>query len=112
MSRKPRVCIDLDGVLAQYDRWRGAQNVGPPHEGAKRFIKRLLDEDYEVVILTARNVLDPVRGWLEDHDLPQVEVTNRKVPALVYLDDRGLRFGGDFEAAYELIREIRNKEQP
>ena len=27
--RKPRVCVDLDGVLAKYENWRGLEHIGP-----------------------------------------------------------------------------------
>ncbi len=35
-KRKPRVCVDLDGVLAKYESWRGPDQIGPPLPGASR----------------------------------------------------------------------------
>lgn len=31
---KKNVCVDLDGVLAQYDRWKGIEHIGDPHARA------------------------------------------------------------------------------
>ena len=36
LKRKPRVCLDLDGVLAKYERWRGFDHIGPPLPGRLR----------------------------------------------------------------------------
>lgn len=105
------VCIDLDGVLAQYDGWKGEDVLGEPAPGALEFVRRLLGEGHTVVVHTTR---DPVRvaNWLEEHDfyrrgvdLGRIYPTQQKEPALVYIDDRGFRFTGDWEAAYRAIKE-------
>ncbi len=35
------VAIDLDGVLATYDGWKGADHIGKPIDGARAFLKEL-----------------------------------------------------------------------
>ena len=52
-SRKKTVCVDVDGVLAQYDRWRGVDHIGDPIFGAKEFVADLRKK-YKVVIHTTR----------------------------------------------------------
>lgn len=47
------VCVDLDGVLAQYDKWLGIEHIGEPIEGAVAFTKRL-GEFANVLIFTTR----------------------------------------------------------
>jgi hypothetical protein len=45
-----------------------------------------------------------VQQWLHEQDFPsQVEVMQEKPPALVYIDDRGFRFTGDWEAAFQSV---------
>jgi hypothetical protein len=48
------VCVDLDGVLARYDRWRGIEHIGAPLPGAADFTRRLKDLGVKVVIFTTR----------------------------------------------------------
>ena len=50
---KPSVLVDLDGVLAKYDGWRGVENIGAPIPGAVEFTRQL-SEFARVVIYTTR----------------------------------------------------------
>ena len=106
-SRKdrPRVCVDLDGVLAVYDGWRGAEHIGPPLPGALEFA-RSLNDIADIVIFTSRcsqdlaagNTVDPGRvrvkivDWLEHHNFPyrDVYVGQGKPLAAAYIDDRAV----------------------
>ena len=47
------ICIDVDGVLAQYDGWKGIFHFGDPFPRAVEFTKKL-SEKYRVVIFTCR----------------------------------------------------------
>lgn len=105
------VCVDFDGVLAQYDGWKGEAVLGDPAPGALDFVRRLLTEHYRVIVHTTRDC-EQIRRWLREHGLQvwvdetcELQVWNEKPPALVYIDDRGFRFTGDWEAAYRAIKE-------
>jgi len=98
------VCVDLNGVLDQYTGWKGEGHMDPPRPGADRFLAELV-EDYRVVILTTQPA-ERVWEWLREYGLDRWvdEVTDRKPPAVVYVDDRAVTFRGNFE---ETLREIR-----
>jgi len=100
---KRTVCVDLDGVLNQYSGWKGEDHIDPPRPGAERFLRELAKRS-RVVILTTRD-REAVWEWLEEHGLARwvAEVTDRKPPAVVYIDDRAVCFRGDFE---ETLREV------
>ena len=103
--RKPRVCLDLDGVLAQYDKWRGVDHIGDPVPGALEFTKKLA-KIAEVVIFTSRCAQDVAEGsritpgqlrihvieWLEKHKFPFTDVyTGQGKPrAAAFIDDRAV----------------------
>lgn len=53
MANKRSICIDLDGVLASYDGWKGVEEIGDPIKGAVAFTQRLAEE-WRVVIFTSR----------------------------------------------------------
>jgi hypothetical protein len=105
---KSIVCVDLDGVLNQFDGWQGPDYYHPPRPGAREFLRRLMELGYDVVVFTVR-WKPSVEQWLQQHDLAEFvrEVTDRKPPAHVYLDDRALCFCGDFQSALEQISAFR-----
>jgi hypothetical protein len=101
---KPIVCVDLDGVLNAYDGWKGADYFHPPRAGAGEFLARLNELGYRVVVFTVRWA-PHVEEWLARYGLAQyvTEVTDRKPPAHVYVDDRAVCFQGDFNRALDQI---------
>ena len=58
---------------------------------------------YEVVILTARDT-EKVKEWLKENNIVVDEVTNVKPPAVCYVDDRAVRFDGDFNRTLHDVR--------
>ena len=100
---KLAVCVDFDGVLNNYRGYDG-DNLGTPREGAKEFLETL-SKEYTVVILTARR-FDKVMHWLKSYGLHEYvfDVTNTKVPALAYIDDRGIQFKGDYDGILETLK--------
>ncbi len=106
-KRKPRVCVDLDGVLAEYDGWQGAEKIGKPLPGALEFM-RSLAEIAEIIIFTTRCSIDKgqkstgrnspgrakirVIDWLEKNKFPftDVYVGQGKPLAAAFIDDRAV----------------------
>ena len=97
MDNRPIVCVDLDGVLNDFDKWRGASYFHEPRPGAREFLEALNAAGYRVVVFTVRWAPD-VREWLSTCGFYELvsEVTNIKPPAHVYVDDRAVCFDGDF----------------
>lgn len=97
------VAIDFDGVLADYHGWKEKDVLDPPAPGALKFVKRALAEGYRVVVHTTRRP-SRIEGWLAVWGFPpEITVTNDKPMAMVYIDDRGFRFDGDWDAAFDAI---------
>lgn len=85
--------VDLDGTLAHYDGWKGADHIGEPIRDMMARVKQWIREGKTVKIFTARAAhpeqIPYVQAWLEKHGLPSLEVTCRKDLAMVELwDDR------------------------
>ena len=105
---KSRIALDFDGVLFQYKkRWLGVTVAEPPVPGALEFVNWLLDLGYEVFIFSSRATLpggaQAIRDALAAHGFPPLHVTSDKEPADLYLDDRGLRFEGDFTKVRQFL---------
>jgi hypothetical protein len=103
-DQRPIVCVDLDGVLNSFDGWKGADFFHPPRPGARAFLAALNGQGYRVLVFTVR--WGPhVEEWLKVQGLAEYvdEVTDKKPPAHVYVDDRAICFRGDFEKTLEQI---------
>lgn len=81
---KKTICVDFDGVLNEYNGYEEG-NLGEPLSASKEFIRQLRKK-YKVVILTSRPK-EQVIDWLNNNGFPSMEVTNRKIPAVAYIDD-------------------------
>lgn len=118
------ICVDFDGVIHSYEHgWGDGSIYGDPIDGALEGLQTLLGH-YAVVIFTSRDV-DQVKKWMwermqlscaTDHFKVQfwneygvILVTNRKLPALAYIDDRGIRFVNWFQTIADVQRHLENK---
>ena len=101
---RPLVCVDLNGVLDDYTGWKHADHWDPPRPGARAFLEQLKARGFDVVVFTTRHPAG-VRRWLRMHGLQDLvdEVTRRKPPAHVFVDDRAVCFRGDFAEALRQI---------
>ncbi len=90
-ARFRTVAVDFDGVLAHVSGPFQYGRIGAPRPEGLKLLRMLIEEGFHVAILTARKETDLVAKWLADQGFPGLLVTNTKMPALVYLDDRALR---------------------
>ena len=100
---KKTIMIDLDGVLNNYTCYK--EEIPYIKNGAEEFIKTL-SKNYELVLFTTRNQKQAFE-WLQSNNLDKYfkNVTNVKTPAYIYLDDRALKFNGDYG---KTLNEIEN----
>jgi len=100
------VCVDLDGVLAEYGGWKGVQHIGDPIPGAREFMAALYDIPIKLCVWTTRTnpVVNKdsklsdrelsffVDDWLTKHDIifDYVAYGAGKPLACAYVDDRAV----------------------
>ncbi len=103
------VAVDFDGVLHSYDKgWQDGSIYGEFLPGAVVGLTWLMQR-HAVFVHTTRKPR-PVARWIEQHSGYGIEcttrvprsgfwnhtgyllVTDRKLPAIAYIDDRGIRF--------------------
>ena len=111
MNVKARtICLDFDGVIhSNQHGWQGeAVIVDPPIHKVDQAIAELR-KDYRVVVFSARcrtdEGVEAIRAWLVKHNIEVDEVCRDKPPAHVYVDDRAVRFSGDWQ---QTIADIHN----
>lgn len=124
-TSRPRVCVDLDGVLAA--RVEGSA-IGPPIDGAVEFTRELSTRA-DIIIFTARfstttgkarsaeqidELEQRIIKWLNDHgfSFTSVNTSQAKPIASAYVDDRAiscqpLKMGmAEFDTALDSINSL------
>lgn len=112
------LAIDFDGVIHAYGKgWHDGTIYDEPVEGALPALRQLVKTD-AVFIFTARDV-GQVASWMLMHGFSvrvgfdgafwnergRILITNRKLPAKAYLDDRAVVFTSWPKALKELLPE-------
>lgn len=111
-SKRRTVCIDFDGVIHSYrSGWCGIDSIpDPPIHASDRAIERLR-RDYRVVVHSARCATkegrEAIESWLRKHNIVVDEVCEHKPPAFVYIDDRAIRFQGDWSDTLTQLNDFR-----
>ena len=98
---KKTIAIDFDGVVHKYSKgWQDGEIYDEPVEGALRGLLELCMKGYKIVIFTTREDTTSIKEWIHrkydfyfpNQEIFEFEVTNKKPPAIAYIDDRGIRF--------------------
>ena len=100
------ISIDLDGVLDNYTKYEN-NSIPEIRQGAKEFIQKLHERGYNLVLFTNRKPLSASK-WLIENDLDKYfsDVTNIKPKAMIYIDDRALKFEGDYDKTLNQIKDF------
>lgn len=104
---KRTILIDLDGVLNEYTGNFDKDFIPPIKSGAKEFLNSL-SNDYEIKLFTTRNKLLAAK-WLIENDVDKYisDITNVKDVCFLFIDDRCLKFEGDFEKMGNQIKDFK-----
>lgn len=90
------IAIDWDGVIIDHpaDLTLKEALTYKPVKDAVEVINQLVKAGFQFYILTARSASEhpEIREWLRNNGFPEMEVTNIKRVARVYVDDRAIRF--------------------
>jgi hypothetical protein len=111
MGKRYTIAVDFDGVLHSYTSpWVDHHVIpDPPIPGAIEWLERI-SADFDVVIFTTRGKTEAgrvaVARWISEHGYTghDFTVTAEKPPALIYLDDRAVRFEGIYPTPDEIHR--------
>jgi hypothetical protein len=116
-ERTYSIAVDFDGVIHSYTSpWITAEVIpDPPVPGAIDWLNEI-SKRFKVIIFTIRGKTgagrDAVKAWLWEHGFEaagagsDLVVTAEKPPALIYLDDRAVRFDGTNFPTSEEIRDL------
>lgn len=106
MSNNGWYGVDLDGTLATYNGWKGADHIGEPIPLMVERVKQWIEQGKEVRIFTARvshdgtqrrieeaaSAYTAISKWCETHLGRPLAITNIKDYSMVVLfDDRAIQ---------------------
>lgn len=94
---KKTILIDLDGVLNTYTGNFNENFIPQIKHGAKDFLKEL-SLDFEIKIFTTRNK-NLVSKWVLENKINDFVngITDKKELAWIYIDDRCIKFDGNYQ---------------
>ncbi len=115
---KERIMIDFDGVIHSYDKgWQDGRIYGNPIKGTKEALEKLRKK-YEIVIFTTRasnrfnesptsdELIEDLKKWLAKHEIPYDEITSEKYGAIAYIDDKAIRFEGNWSSILSKLEKL------
>jgi len=109
------VAVDLDGTITRYQGFVSDEHIDDPVEleVIRLELEKMRCAGWYIIIWTTRRNEDAVRAYLAKHDIPFDEINNnsawafaegmRKIPATVYIDDRGITFNGMWEGMADKV---------
>jgi hypothetical protein len=108
------IAVDFDGVIADYDDWKGNENLGSPRQDVIEALRILRSEGWKIVVYSTRGT-DEIAPYLIDNDVPFDEINQNssyqtrgvKPVATIYWDDRACRYSGDARKDLQAILEFR-----
>ena len=104
---KRTILIDLDGVLNEYTGGFDENYIPPIKTGVKEFVKKI-SEDFDIKLFTTRNKILASKWLIENKiDCYFKDITNTKDLAWLYIDDRCLKFEGDYSLLTEQINNFK-----
>ena len=104
---KKTILIDLDGVLNEYTGSFNKDDIPPIKCGAKAFLCKL-SQQFDIKIFTTRNKL-LVSKWLVKYNIDKYvnDISNIKELCWLFIDDRCIKFTGEFEQLEQNILEFK-----
>jgi hypothetical protein len=97
------VAVDFDGVLADQfmGRWQGHNVLGPPKRGAAKYLNKLWNEGWIIIIWTTRPRTNNLLNWLKRFGIKYNTINrdvlnwyghlDHKIFAHVFLEDKDVK---------------------
>ena len=93
--KKRTIAIDFDGVIHRYSKgFKGKDNAyDSPNENITDALDYFKSKNYRLVVFSTRPK-EVIADWLKKYDLQDYfsDITDIKIPAKIYIDDRGYKF--------------------
>lgn len=110
----PTVCIDFDATIAYYDGWKGHGVFGKPLPECRKMLGKLKKLGWIIIVNTCRSETELIIKYLDGNKIPydyinynpentKLGLSLAKPIADVYVDDRAVKFEGDWTKTFRDI---------
>ena len=118
LEEAKRIMIDFDGTVHRYSKGFGDGTIyDSPTDFAREALSFLKNEGFEIVIFTTRLSKEAcpdtyitnekfIKEWLVNYDIPYDRITAEKLPAMIYIDDKSLRFA-DWKDTLNILEDLK-----
>lgn len=108
MNKKHNIiCVDFDGVIHDFKHPIPGRRMGLPIIGTQSALDNLKKQGNRIIVLTIwggdEKGQKTIADFMEYYKLPFDEITNIKPNADYYIDDKAVRFRGDWEETLEQL---------
>lgn len=116
---KQTIAFDFDGVIHKYSKgWQDGSIYDEPNLQVIEVMKKLLQDNYSVIIISTRepeqikrwwdiNIQSPIATTIPEYtkfwNSDKIGITNRKLPAMCYIDDRAICYDPNMNNLYDRI---------
>ena len=124
LIKKKRIMVDLDGTIHAYEKGWNNGKLGSVIKGAKEAIDELHNKGFEIIIFTTRasseilhkkiskdKMVSDIEKWLDKNDIYYDDITSEKIEAVMYIDDRAIRFNGDWIETMKEVKKVSEYER-
>ena len=108
------IALDFDGVVHSYrNGWEGITSIRDrPVEGAREAISMLRYKGYKILIYSTRcstpQGKQAIRDWLKKNHIKVDGLSTEKPSCMCYVDDRAIKFNGDWKKTINDIMTFKN----
>jgi adenylylsulfate kinase len=112
------ICFDFDGVIAEWDGWKGEDIFGLPIRSTIDVMKQLKEDGHKVIIWTTRRKTPVLLDYLSRYDIPydSVNSTDHNPPGTsqkpifdIFIDDRAIEFKKENNLLFQIYKLIEEK---
>lgn len=118
------IAVDFDSTIAHYSGFKGVGVYGKPVESVQWALGKFREMGAEIIVHTCRgNVEIPhIAKYLKEHKIPhdyinysprisRDRLSDNKVAADFYIDDKGIQFRGEWKETYLQILNFKGWEK-
>ena len=100
MDMRQHIAIDFDGTICKQGPFVGIKSIPyEPEPFAKEALMKL-SEYFVIDIYTVRantkEGVEAVAAWMKKYQIPYSQITDKKGPAIFYVDNRAINYGGNW----------------
>jgi hypothetical protein len=101
-----KIAIDFDGCIHDWKNKLEGHKMGQPINGVEQALRDFQQLEFQIIIYSVWGMPENehiIKDWMDFYGLPFDRITNLKPNADFYIDDKALRFEGQWEPIVSIV---------